>query len=196
MTINTGFNELDKLIHGINEKELILIGGKQNIDISTFTIDIINYIPTQNTKKILYFNLKNSTNELIKNIHNDNTTIINEFLKINEIIDKVREEINNINLVVIDYLYLAIEKDDNDIKECLRKLKVLSRILNIPIIVLHELEENIDKLLILNECDIVLFMNKINDTNNYEIVVEKNCYGPLGTIKLKLDDKLMTFKGI
>ena len=114
----------------------------------------------------------------------------------NEIIDKVREEINNINLVVIDYLYLAIEKDDNDIKECLRKLKVLSRILNIPIIVLHELEENIDKLLILNECDIVLFMNKINDTNNYEIVVEKNCYGPLGTIKLKLDDKLMTFKGI
>ena len=57
MNINTGFNELDNLIHGINEKELILIEGKQDIDISTFAIDIINYVSTQITQKIFYFNL-------------------------------------------------------------------------------------------------------------------------------------------
>ncbi len=183
MNINTGFNELDNLIHGINEKELILIEGKQDIDISTFAIDIINYVSTQITQKILYFNLEN-TNDKSAKIINTNTLIINKSLKLNDLLDKIREEINNINLVVIDYSCLAIENSDSDIKECLRKFKILSRILNIPIIVLHKLEEDIDKVSLLNDCDIVLFMNRINDTSDYEIVVEKNCYGPLSTIKV------------
>jgi len=131
-------------------------------------------------------------------------------------------EQTQIGLIIIDYLQLMQNlksKTENRVQELsliTRELKNIARQFNIPIITLSQLSRNvesrIDKKPILSDlresgsieqdADLVLMLYKNKDFNlkqNYknceliELIIAKQRNGPIGTIKLKFDQKKTKF---
>jgi replicative DNA helicase len=132
-------------------------------------------------------------------------------------------EQNKIGLIIIDYLQLMqnsklkIENRVQELSQITRALKNIAREFNIPIITLSQLSRNVetrmDKKPILSDlresgsieqdADLVLmlYQNKDsileqNENQNYyltELILAKHRNGPIGTIKLKFDQKKTKF---
>ena len=132
-------------------------------------------------------------------------------------------EQNNIGLIIIDYLQLMQNsklKTENRVQELskiTRSLKTLAREFNIPIIALSQLSRNvenrIDKRPILSDlresgsieqdADLVLMLHRSNyypakqpeevSPQLIELIIAKQRNGPIGTIKLKFDQKCTKF---
>lgn len=132
-------------------------------------------------------------------------------------------EQTQIGLVIIDYLQLMqnsklkIENRVQELSIITRSLKNIAREFNIPIIALSQLsrsvENRIDKRPILSDlresgsieqdADLVLMLyrttysnfNQINQQNysTIEVIVAKHRNGPIGSIKLKFDEKRTKF---
>ena len=117
----------------------------------------------------------------------------------------------DIGIIIIDYLQLIqfdkrkLLSRDNEITEILRKLKVLAKILDVPVIITSQLsrecEKREDKRPIIEDfsnskygvstySDKILFLyrdsyyNKINKSNITEVIISKNNEGNIDTIKL------------
>lgn len=128
------------------------------------------------------------------------------------------KEKQNIGLIIIDYLQLLKSKNkfnirEQEVAEISRKLKLLSRDLNIPVIALCQLNrESLKRIRPTNadlresgsleqDADNIIFIyaddeereKKVVET---EIIVSKQRNGPTGTIKLKYDKKTMTFRNL
>lgn len=128
------------------------------------------------------------------------------------------KEKQNIGLIIIDYLQLLKSKNkfnirEQEVAEISRKLKLLSRDLNIPVIALCQLNrESLKRTRPTNadlresgsleqDADNIIFIyaddeereKKVVET---EIIVSKQRNGPTGTIKLKYDKKTMTFRNL
>ena len=128
------------------------------------------------------------------------------------------KEKQNIGLIIIDYLQLLKSKNkfnirEQEVAEISRKLKLLSRDLNIPVIALCQLNrESLKRTRPTNadlresgsleqDADNIFFIyaddeereKKVVET---EIIVSKQRNGPTGTIKLKYDKKTMTFRNL
>ncbi len=103
---------------------------------------------------------------------------------------KLKEE-KNIGLVLIDYLQLI---NDSEYENICTSLKNLAIELDVPVIVTSQLTIEIDKRedkrprlsdvnsVVEQESDVVMFL--CSEDNNREIIVAKNRYGNIGTIKL------------
>lgn len=132
-------------------------------------------------------------------------------------------EQNKIGLVIIDYLQLMQSsklRNENRVQELsqiTRSLKIIAREFNIPIIALSQLSRNVenrmDKKPILSDlresgsieqdADLVLMLyrNLENNPNNLmnqesqsiELIIAKQRNGPIGTVKLKFDEKRNKF---
>ena len=128
------------------------------------------------------------------------------------------KEKKNIGLIVIDYLQLLKSKNkfsirEQEVAEISRKLKLLSKDLNIPIIALCQLNrESLKKTRPTNadlresgsleqDADNIIFIytdeedfsKKVLDV---ELIISKQRNGPTGTIKVRFDRKTMTFSNI
>ena len=144
-------------------------------------------------------------------------------LSIQDIRSKIKTiifEQNQIGLIIIDYLQLMQSfptKSENRVQELsqiTRSLKNLAREFNIPIIALSQLsrsvENRIDKKPILSDlresgsieqdADLVLMLYKNNSSNKtmlasqlIELIISKQRNGPIGSIKLKFDEKRTKF---
>ena len=132
-------------------------------------------------------------------------------------------EQTQVGLIIIDYLQLMqssklkIENRVQELSLITRSLKNIAREFNIPIIALSQLSRNvenrIDKRPILSDlresgsieqdADLVLMLyrtkyynsNQINDQTYYltEVIIAKHRNGPIGSIKLKFDEKRTKF---
>lgn len=132
-------------------------------------------------------------------------------------------EQNNVGLVVIDYLQLMqssksqTENRVQELSQITRSLKILAREFNIPIVALSQLsrsvENRVDKKPILSDlresgsieqdADLVLMLyrnlennpNTLTNQNTQliELSLAKQRNGPIGSIKLKFDDKRNKF---
>jgi len=132
-------------------------------------------------------------------------------------------EQNNLGLIVIDYLQLMqsskprTENRVQELSQITRSLKIIAREFNIPIIALSQLSRNvenrIDKKPILSDlresgsieqdADLVLMLyrNIYNNNKNLynqdsqliELNIAKQRNGPIGTVKLKFDEKRTKF---
>lgn len=144
-------------------------------------------------------------------------------LSIQDIRSKIKTiifEQNQIGLIIIDYLQLMQSfrtKSENRVQELsqiTRSLKTIAREFNIPIIALSQLsrsvENRIDKKPILSDlresgsieqdADLVLMLYKNNNSNKtmlasqlIELIISKQRNGPIGSIKLKFDEKRTKF---
>jgi replicative DNA helicase len=132
-------------------------------------------------------------------------------------------EQNQIGLVVIDYLQLMQNskiKNENRVQELsqiTRSLKTIAKEFNVPIIALSQLSRNVENRIdqkpilsdlresgsIEQDADLVLmlyrpksaFSSSINHSSSQliELIIAKHRNGPIGTVKLKFDEKLTKF---
>lgn len=110
---------------------------------------------------------------------------------------KLKKE-KNIGLIIIDYLQLIqvdgqYKNRELEIAKVSLTLKKLSHELNIPIIITSQLSAEIEKRedkrprlvdvhsAVEQDSDVVMFL--YNENNNREIIIAKNRYGDIGTIK-------------
>lgn len=128
------------------------------------------------------------------------------------------KEKQNIGLIIIDYLQLLKSKNkftirEQEVAEISRKLKLLSKELNIPIIALCQLNREAVKRTRPNLADLRESGSLEQDADNVffiyadeeekekavmttELIIAKQRNGPVGTIKLKFDKKIMKFCNI
>ena len=215
MNLKTGFEKLDNLIGGINEKEFITIASCPGIGKSTLAINIINNIAKQTNDKILYFNLETSKEVLESKITSNNVEIIDTpAITIEEIEGKCEEvSKNGLSLVVIDYIQLvssSLNKDNSNIVSYIsRILKVMTLELNIPIIILSQLNsksindedkrpqlkdfDNAEALV--QDSDKIIFLYKEDFiATDVELIVAKNRSGSTSKIDLVFDSGTQTYK--
>ena len=141
-------------------------------------------------------------------------------LSVQEIRSKIKTiilEQTKIGLIVIDYLQLMQNltiKNGNRVQELsqmTRSLKNIAREFNVPIIVLSQLSRNVENRLnqkpilsdlresgsIEQDADLVLMLYKNKSANQMpqftELIVAKQRNGPIGTIKLKFNEKQTKF---
>ena len=141
-------------------------------------------------------------------------------LSINDIRSKVKTiilEQTKIGLIVIDYLQLMQNlniKNGNRVQELsqiTRYLKNMAREFNVPIIALSQLSRNVENRLnqkpilsdlresgsIEQDADLVLMLYKNKSASQAsqltELIIAKQRNGPIGTIKLKFNEKQTKF---
>ena len=136
-------------------------------------------------------------------------------------IKKVIFEQNQIGLIIIDYLQLMqntkfkTETRSQELSQITRSLKNIAREFQVPIIALSQLSRSVEnrtnKRPILSDlresgsieqdADVVLMLyresyynsNPINTNNSIQLIIAKQRNGPVGTIDLQFDPKIMRF---
>lgn len=216
--LKTGFKELDELINGINERDLITIASRPALGKSTLAIDIINNVSKKINNKILYFNLESSKEILRQRIIGSNVEIINDIHSIEDIKRRCEELKDNFSLLVIDYFQLITTSNiyDSVMEErsyISRTIKTIALEYEMPVIVtsqiprfidkkddkrptLHDfiigssLQQDTDKLIYLYSNDYY----KNQRLNEVELIVTKNRGGKLGMVKLKFNYNTYMFE--
>ena len=133
-------------------------------------------------------------------------------------------EQNQIGLVIIDYLQLMqnsrlkVENRVQELSQITRSLKILAREFNIPIIALSQLSRNVENRVekrpilsdlresgsIEQDADLVLMLyrknyynsNDSDQSNDIELIIAKHRNGPIGTVKLKFNEKSNKFSNV
>ena len=141
--------------------------------------------------------------------------------KIRSYARKIKRIYGEIGVIVIDYLQLIDSENsdkrnfnrNNEISENSRKLKLLAKELNCPVVVLSQLsrenERRNEKRPLLSDlrdsgaieqdADMVMFIHREDyydrdkQTGNAEIIVAKNRHGKTGTVKLSWQPQIMKF---
>ena len=247
--IPSGFIKLDELTFGFLKSNLIVIAARPAMGKTSFCLNIANNLVFKNKISVLLFSsdsyeeliklleLDNSIN--LNNVHLVKETI-NKLEKACVIIDdtqsllmtdienkaKVINSHNNIGLIIIDYLQLIkIDKSDDidcrnkEISEILKRLKLLSKELNVPILcqsqLPRELEKRKDKRSILSDFGEITSIEELADTiiflyrdgyynlsntdkkEKAEIIIAKHHNKFInGTIYLNYESKLRKFSNI
>jgi replicative DNA helicase len=144
----------------------------------------------------------------------DNISYLHDIMKISYSVD-------NVDLIIIDYLQLIKTKDKyqmryQELADIVNTLKFLSKDLNVPVIALaqvnREVEKKVDKrptLADLREsgdieatADVVIFLHREgyykgnNDDNTAEVIVAKNRNGENGNFQLMFDRKIQKFTNL
>jgi len=139
-------------------------------------------------------------------------------LQIRTMTRKLRHQLGDIGLVIIDYLQLLKSHKNYDsrvqeITEISRSLKELARELNVPIIAVSQLsrapEQRISQIPRLSDlresgsieqdADVVLFIHRPKETgqiapsNQADIIIAKQRNGPLGVVTLYFDPETTSF---
>lgn len=185
--IDYGFQELDLLLDGLSQGDLIIIAGRPSIGKTSFVINIAYHLINACHVGICIFSLEMSklqilhkliaiaskipiqiiksgkinnkqwniiqticTQLLISQFYiNDQSNISIDYIKNTSIL--IKKEKKNIELIIIDYLQLVhlnnskYETRTQELSYITRSLKILAKNLNLPIIVLSQLNRNIEK---------------------------------------------------
>ena len=254
--MKTGFNDLDNIIN-LSKGELIVIASRPAMGKSTFVLNILSHLALKEKKRVLFFSLEDSNNNIINKLIISNSIVEAEKFglynkyKNNEIQkpnlseddwDRIAYGIHilkdssiyvasdapytiedicikstrlkkekNIDAIIIDYLQLIqfnkkkqLSRDE-EIIEILRKLKVLAKILDVPVIITSQLSRECEKRdnkrpiicdfanskkAITTYSDKILFLyrdsyyNKDNKSDITDVIIAKNNEGAIDTIKV------------
>ena len=163
----TGFKKLDDILQGLKPGSLNLIGAQTAMGKTAFALNIAMHVVLEEKKKVGYFSLDMSKEQvadrilLMNNNINDPNFFENfivddtAFLTVSQLQNKSREMLkqNEVDLIIIDFLQLlskngrVTRKRKNSIKDVkiLKGIKELAEELQIPIIVLTNLPWKIER---------------------------------------------------
>lgn len=233
--MNTGFRDLDDLVK-LNGGELIVLASRPAMGKSTFALNILNNIATQQNLPVLCFNLELSKEQVINRLISNNSMVkysemqkekidnntwkkiqegISVFLDAEIYIDatpgisiekiceksrKMKKE-KDIKFIMIDYLQLISYgkreclSREQEVSQISRALKILSKELNIPILIVSQLSRGPEKRenhkpvlqdlhdsgALVQDADVVMFLyrddyyNEDSEKKNIaEIIIAKN----------------------
>ena len=184
--ISSGFEELDNLIYGLPNGDLIVIAGRPSMGKTSFVTNIAYNILQKSKARLCIFTLEMTKMQILHKLISVGSTIpvndilyghinINEWRLIQYICDnllKARIYINDIasisideiiyiskfiikgedckSIIIIDYLQLIqannlkVESRAQELSYITRQLKILAQNLNVPVIILSQLNRNIE----------------------------------------------------
>lgn len=197
-----------KEVINLKENRLIFIGGRPATGKTSSVLYITKDVALNDKIPVIVFSLELGKETCVEKIIGDNQSLkhIGELSEANIfiddtpaiVVDKIREKSirlkneKKIGLVIIDYLQLIKSNNNEDVYISLKKL---SQELDIPIIITSQLKSEIDERedkrpkledinnIIEQNSDVVIFF--YNGDDNREIIIAKNRYGDIGTIKVK-----------
>ena len=140
----TGYEELDKVIGGLENGKLYTLASRPGVGKSTLALNIINNAFKQSKDKILYFNLETPKDLLNERITSDNIEIIDTPRTTIEEIKNKCESTTDLSLIVVDYVQLIYTSSFNgsrlEEREYITQIfKSIATDLNVPILVLSQL---------------------------------------------------------
>lgn len=202
--IKTGFTELDEKIGGFEKGDLICIASspsenkrilalnimcnlsKQQIPVCLFSLDENKSYLTHrmiNIENATFGSILETTRNLI--LLQENTYIYDNILNITDIEQTARKEKSqkNIGLIIIDYLQLI--KSEQTLEDVIKRLKQLAKELDVPVIILNELESKKEKRPTLSD-----FNNSSNIVNYADtiLLVYKDDYYNIDSEKKEIVD--------
>lgn len=142
--LKTGYEELDKVIGGLENGKLYTLASRPGVGKSTLALNIINNAFKQSKDKILYFNLETPKDLLNERITSDNIEIIDTLRTTIEEIKNKCESTTDLSLIVVDYVQLIYTSSFNgsrlEEREYITQIfKSIATDLNVPILVLSQL---------------------------------------------------------
>lgn len=153
--LSTGIDELDALVGGFENGLLYIIGGRPMTGKTTFALDIVKNLAVRQERVVEMCSLEMPANLLVnellakvsKNDLKESKLIIND----NHFLDAGQVEEDGVEMIILDYIQLAginyinstnkdkVNSRSQEIENVLRYLKDLARKLNIPVVVMSQL---------------------------------------------------------
>jgi replicative DNA helicase len=182
-SLRTGYLDLDKIIEGLHEQELTLLGARPGVGKTAFSLQMAEHIAKKGIY-VYFVSLEMSRkqlgnriiareaeidshvlrmgwlteenfakiNEVAGNVADIKMCIDSESTTIQDIEDKANElkQEKNLGLMVIDYLQLLKSRNkftnrEQEVADISRRLKLLSKELNIPVVALCQLNRETEK---------------------------------------------------
>lgn len=182
-SLRTGYLDLDKIIEGLHEQELTLLGARPGVGKTAFSLQMAEHIAKKGVY-VYFVSLEMSRkqlgnriiareaeidshvlrmgwlteenfakiNEVAGNVADIKMCIDSESTTIQDIEDKANElkQEKNLGLMVIDYLQLLKSRNkftnrEQEVADISRRLKLLSKELDIPVVALCQLNRETEK---------------------------------------------------
>ena len=256
----TGYYELDELLCGLQNGEMIIIAGRPSMGKTSFALNIAEHIGADNDIPLVIFSLEMSKQQLAERFlcsrgHFDSQLVRKGMLSTEQLeeLRDVGSELfekpifvddtpgltplmirakcrrlkaqHNIQCVLIDYLQLMglggrVESRQQEISTISRYLKALARELDVPVVVLSQLNrsptgrEGHRPLMsdlresgsIEQDADVVMLLHRedyyhkgkedYSETNTADIIVAKQRNGPTDTVKLLFSSEFTRFENL
>jgi replicative DNA helicase len=264
----TGFEDLDKLLAGLQKSDLIILAARPSVGKTSLALDIARKAAIKSKQGVGIFSLEMSKEQLVdrmlcaqanvnlwkmrtgnlsdKDDNNDFTRIGQAMGELSEApiyiddsagcsVMEIRTKARRLQLekglglIIIDYLQLMEGRNRNsdnrvqEISDISRNLKGLARELDIPVLVLSQLNRAVEQLSpaipklshlresgsIEQDADVVMFIYRKAADRNYnreelseeelhysELLIEKHRNGPTGKVPLYFHDETASYKSI
>jgi replicative DNA helicase len=254
----TGYMELDQMLCGLHNGEMIIMAGRPSMGKTSFALNVAEHMGADENLPIVLFSLEMSRQQLTERLLCSRSGVDSQLVRKGmlgaddmgkltqaggELFEKpifiddspgltplmIRAKCrrlksqHDIQAVFIDYLQLMslggrVESRQQEISTISRYLKALARELNVPVVVLSQLnrgtesrEGNRPKMSDLREsgsieqdADVVILLHREDyyhrgdpeweENNEAEVIIAKQRNGPVGTVKLIFDGRLTRFK--
>jgi replicative DNA helicase len=254
----TGYMELDQMLCGLHNGEMIIMAGRPSMGKTSFALNVAEHMGADENLPIVVFSLEMSRQQLTERLLCSRSGVDAQLVRKGmlgaddmgkltqaggELFEKpifiddspgltplmIRAKCRrlksqyDIQAVFIDYLQLMsmggrVESRQQEISTISRYLKALARELNVPVVVLSQLnrgtesrEGNRPKMSDLREsgsieqdADVVILLHREDyyhrgdpeweENNEAEVIIAKQRNGPVGTVKLIFDGRLTRFK--
>ncbi len=248
----TGFAELDRITHGLQQGDLIILGARPSMGKTTLSMNIAEHVAFTQRKAALVFSMempkeqlvqrslsslsrvemeKMKTGNLTEHDFNKMTEVVPAFHQAKLIIDdrssmtiaqirakcrRVKRD-SGLDLVVVDYLTLMDGQGENEtlrIGNLSKGLKSIARDLNVPVVVLSQLNRNLEQREnkrpnmsdlrqsgnIEQDADLILFIyrdevynQQTQNPGTAEILIAKHRNGSTGKIVLGFKGEICKF---
>ncbi|MCE5186430.1 MAG: replicative DNA helicase [Planctomycetaceae bacterium] len=254
----TGFMELDQLMCGLHNGELIIVAGRPSMGKTSFALNIAEHIGADENLPVVIFSLEMSRQQLAERFLCSRSGVDSQLVRKGMLSTDEMSKLTqaggilfekpiyiddtpgltplmmrakcrrlksrcDIQAVFVDYLQLMgmggyVESRQQEISTISRYLKALARELNVPVIVLSQLnraaegrEGHRPRMSDLREsgsieqdADVVMLLHREDyyhrgepdweENNIAEIIIAKQRNGPTGSIDLIFDGRLTRFK--
>ena len=68
MGLKTGFEDLDRVITGLNKSDLIIIGARPSMGKTSFALNLARNVSVKGRKRVLFFSLEMSREQLAQRL--------------------------------------------------------------------------------------------------------------------------------
>lgn len=254
----TGFEELNQMLCGLQNGEMIIIAGRPSMGKTSFAMNIAEYIAAHECIPTVIFSLEMGRQQLVERILCSRSEVDSQLVRkgmlstenlsrlqkaAGDLFEKplfiddtpgltpmmIRAKCRRLKsqygiaAVFIDYMQLMsvggyAESRQQEISTISRQLKALARELEVPVVVLSQLnraaegrEGHRPRMSDLREsgsieqdADVIMLLHRedyyhrgeqdYQETNTAEVIIAKQRNGPTGTVELIFDGRLTRFK--
>lgn len=258
--LSTGFTELNNLLCGLHNGEMVIVAGRPSMGKTSFALNIAEHLGADENVAVAVFSLEMSRQQLVERILCSRAKVDSQGVRKGMISAEQHAELqrvggelyekpifiddtpgltplmlrakcrrlksqHNIQCVFLDYLQLMalggqVESRQQEISAISRYFKALARELEVPVIVLSQLnrspegrEDHRPRMSDLREsgsieqdADVVLLLHRedyynkgkddFEETNVAEVIVAKQRNGPTDTVKLYFDGRFTRFDNL